>query len=582
MGKLHVENVVDVLKLENIDFHGFPFLSVGSEHFRVALFQPVAVVEASATRVGPKDRGAMAVKMLEFMKNAVIENIDIAACPEYSCPWSALCDAVEKNIIPPAGKLWAIACESATVEEFKTYLTKLRNKTNVIFDEDALEQNGDFLNSLCYLFRSQTAEGQDVTVALIQFKTTPMGDKEHFEYSHLKVGDVLYRFQNPAPARLGVVTLLCSDSLNPDIADVTKQLRVETLILHLQFNLNPVAETFRQYRTECCNYKPRNTEILCLNWGRGTELEMVGKKNLRIRDPITALYRMPDELVATDERIHENHAKGFFLTYWKESQTSTLVFAPDEYYFCFETTKPYVEGPAQAAVRTGPRMLSLRSWDDAVNSWKDVSNSSDHFKTYVQTHAPTVYDALSLFWDRPMDAERLMQLSTGHAKEVNWLQWKQLPSFALAPDETSKRLSLGWSIEGAGEDFRRLCFSRFQALHAEVMKAENRSSRLANFVDGQFTLNFNSNDEKTRFCNLHSQTGRTGTAIYLGDFPPEEYRNEIKKRTQKGLQVTDAQDDQAIAIWYRNENGLIDLMTVDIPQVTGDPRENPVGITSTI
>lgn len=410
MGKLRVENVADVLKRDEIVSPVFPFLSVVPEHFRAALFQPVAVVEASASRVGPKDRGAMAEKMLEFMNRAALENIDIAACPEYSCPWSALCDAVEQGITPPVGKLWAIACESASIEEFEAHVAKLRVKIKVIFDGGALQQHGDFLDALCYLFKTKTAEGQDLTVALIQFKTAHMGDKDHFEYSHLKVGDVLYRFQNPAPAKLGVVTLLCSDALNADFGEVTNQLRIETLILHLQFNLNPVAETFRKYRIECCTYKPRNTEILCLNWGRGTELEMVGKENLTIRDPRTALYRMPDELVDTDERIHENHAKGCFLTYWKESYTSTLVFAPDEYNFCFETTKPYVEGNAQAAVRAGPRMLSLRKWNDAEKSWKDVSDPSDHFETYVKSHALTVYEVLSPLWSRPLDAERLMQL----------------------------------------------------------------------------------------------------------------------------------------------------------------------------
>lgn len=580
MGKLYVENVSDVLKNNEIISPIFPFLTVAPDHLRIALFQPVAVVEAIASRVGPKDRDAMAEKMLEFMRRAASESIDIAACPEYSCPWTALCEAVENDITPPAGKLWAIACESATVEEFTIYVAKLREKINVIFDESALQQHGDFLNSLCYLFIAKTAEGQDVTIALIQFKTAPMGDKEHFEYSHLKLGNVLYRFQNQA-GRLGVVTLLCSDALNPGLSDVIDKLRRETLILHLQFNHNPVAETFRKYRTDCCNYSPRNTEILCLNWGRGTVLEMAGKEIFKIPDPRTALYRLTDELLGTDERIHENHAKGCFLTRMENPHTSTLIFAPDEYYFCFETTKPYVEGYAQTTARTGPRMLTLRSWNADEKSWKEVSGSPDHFETYVKTRAPSVYGVLSPLWERPLDAERLMQLSTGHAKEANWHHWKELRSFTLATDETSGRLSLGWSLDGAGEQFRSPCFSKFQALHAEVMKTETLPVRLANFADGHFNLTFKSDDKKVRFCNLHSENGRTGTAIYLGDFPPEQVRLEVKKRTQKGLQDTGAQDAQALAIWYRNGNGLIDMMADDIPQIADDPCDNPTSITNT-
>lgn len=581
MGKLRVENVADVLTRDKIAFPIFPFLTVAPDHLRVALFQPVAVVEASASRVGPKDRDAMALKMLAFMKCAANENIDIAACPEYSCPWTALCDAVEHDITPPDGKLWAIACESATVEEFTTYVAKLREKIRVVFDENVLHQHGDFLNSLCYLFKTKTTDGHDITVALIQFKTAPMGDKGHFEYSHLKLGDVLYRFQNPAPAKLGVVTLLCSDSLNPGLSEVADMLRIQTLIFHLQFNPNPVADVFRRYRIDCCDYSPRNTEIICLNWGRGTVLEMSDKEVFKIRDPRTALYRLTAELVATDERIHENHAKGCFLTRLENPHTSTLVFAPDEYYFHFETTKPYVEGIAQTTARTGPLMRSLRSWCDAEKSWAEVSGPSDHFETYVQSRAPAVHGVLSPLWVRPMDAERLMQLSTGYAQGVNWHQWNELKSFALASDETSKRLSLGWSLDGTGEEFRGHCFSHFQALHAEVMKEENRSSRLAGFTNGQFTLTFKPDDEKTRFCNLHSQNGRTGTAIYLGDFPSEDHQREVKKRTQKGLLDTGAQDAQALAIWYRNGNGLLDLMTDDIPQITDDPRENPVGVMNT-
>ena len=93
------------------------------------------------------------------------------------------------------GKVWALACESATREEFEDVRTRIGDRLRIIFDDAVLDANGNFIDPLCYLFSTELADGSAVSVALVQAKTHQMGGDD-YERSYLKKGNKLYRFKN--------------------------------------------------------------------------------------------------------------------------------------------------------------------------------------------------------------------------------------------------------------------------------------------------------------------------------------------------------------------------------------------------
>jgi hypothetical protein len=278
--------------------------------------------------------------------------------------------------------------------------------------------------------------------------------------------------------------------------------------------------------------------------------------------------------------VMENHAKGCYLTHWQECRTAAFVFSPDPHLFYLETSKPYVTGPAQNAIRYGPRMLELFAWDAPSQSFH-LAAANDRFKSSWIGDNPPLQGLLGPLLSRHLDAERLIQLSTGHAKDMEWPHWKTLPSFRLADDDSARRLTLCWSTQGVGGEFRQHCLSRFLGFNALIGDPMKFSERLAAFRSGTFEVAFRAEVLARRFRNLHHVDGKiSATAVYLGESPGKDTLNEVKARTRAALQQTES-DGELMAIWYRDAHGVLhDFMDQDVPQYNTDPGANPVGITS--
>jgi hypothetical protein len=557
-----------------------PFLSALPSLVRILMFQPIGVVVADSTRVGVADRQALTVEMMGFLHQAVQLNPDLVVCPEYSCPWTALVQGIEQGIFPAPGRLWALACESASLMELAQIVQKITPHVTVVFNDAQLNSGGNFVDPLCYLFRTQRVDGTEAKVVLVQTKTCAMGGHP-FEAQFLITGQFIYRFKNDDAPSNSLVSLICSDVLHANFSsEVLPKLQNNTLVLHPQMNDSPETEVFRSYRRKCCTIAPRSAEILCLNWARDTQILDQGQPKPFILDPKSAFFRDTQQLIADDVRVTENHAKGCYLTHWQECRTAAFVFSPDPHLFYLETSKPYVTGPAQNAIRYGPRMLELFSWDTPSQAFHPAA-ANDRFESRWIGDNPPLQGLLEPLLSRHLDAERLIQLSTGHAKDMEWPHWKTLPSFRLADDDTARRLTLCWSTQGVGGEFRQHCLSRFLGFNVLIGDPTKFSERLAAFRSGTFEVAFRAEVLARRFRNLHHLDGKiSATAVYLGESPGKDTLNEVKARTRAALQQTES-DGELMAIWYRDAHGVLhDFMDEDVPQYNTDPGANPVGITS--
>ncbi|UPG96557.1 ABC transporter ATP-binding protein [Luteibacter aegosomatissinici] len=140
-----------------------PFLSRDPGFIRALLFQPQGAIVATDRSVSVLDRDLLRMQMSGFLGRAVALGSDLVACPEYSCPWTALFDAIGSGTVPAEGKLWAIACESISAPDLRARLEALEGRVRVVINWPAPGANGEFLDCLCYLFVTRTqADGPPI------------------------------------------------------------------------------------------------------------------------------------------------------------------------------------------------------------------------------------------------------------------------------------------------------------------------------------------------------------------------------------------------------------------------------------
>ena len=218
---VEVMPVRSALESKQLDLQNpeFPFLRSDPQLVRFLAFQPIGTVIASANRVGPRDSALMGKQIHGLLRKANELSVDLAICPEYCCPWPALIGALTNGLVPLPGKLWVIGCESATAEQFNAHVAALNPYAVVIFEQAALVAQGNFVNPVCFVFNATDVHGTQKLIVLVQFKTYQMGDPQHFEFHNLKVGSRFYKFSNQHEHCYSLLTLLCSDSLNPDLAN---------------------------------------------------------------------------------------------------------------------------------------------------------------------------------------------------------------------------------------------------------------------------------------------------------------------------------------------------------------------------
>src|SRR5713226_4565344 len=438
--------------------------------YSVLFLQRQANILASATSVGNEDAHAARSECLQFFRSAVDQHVDLAVTPEYSCPWSALENAITQEIVPAPGALWVIGCESTTLGELTALAARIT--PNCIFiHETPNTGTKHFLDPVAFVFQSKRYSGEAVVVVLVQFKTEPMADPGgRLEPDNLICGRLFYRFRNDQEQSVSLLVLLCSDSLalaKPENAEVNGCIGQISplLLLHLQLNTKPRDTIYTRYRYDLLQQQ-KQREIFAANWAVGTRIIEPGKVT-EVTESMSALFFQSEEIRCDEGRVAANHRFGGYPTFIGSCRAFAYVLNFEPLLFLFRSTKAsQISGLAQARSRTGHEMLQLRRFDHGTSSWSSIDPAPDLCDVVFADIDPSY---ITNGRAEPINTERLVLLSCGKVKPLAetphknaWPQIEAMETCRLGPLEAIQRLTYGQDQSAGATSYRNKLIARFR------------------------------------------------------------------------------------------------------------------------
>ena len=528
------------------------------ENYSAMLFQPYGDIEISSNGVRHADRDFANQQFGAFLEDALSRNANLAVTPEYSMPWDTLENKISEGVTPDFGNIWVIGCESITVAELQAFRDRVSPYAELLC-EDMEDHPATFLNPVAYIFRTgRTGEENkkhphSQLVILLQFKTCPMGDSDHFEINGLQTGSYVYCFGN-GTTTLRMATLICSDAF--EFLDAhAREIYDRTLLLHIQLNPKPRQGQFRQYRDRLMRFGGGQTELICLNWARDVQQRRGDSRTCWRNIAGSGWYLNPDNFDDRDETLTESHKRGLYYT-WLESLRCHALFlnyAPAVYRFT-ATKVAHIGVTASLSRRRGPQLSETRIWNSAKSAWIACSSLDDGFTAAVRHCGGASSDVASMATSNPFSVERVLALTAGSIEAgIDWHLLQRLDSCSIDATEVVRRMTVCQDPDAVR--FRRERFHRCGRLHSLLLSA--LPPAISDLKDG-FRLDWSS---ESPHQNVISKDGRRATVIYLSDTCDAIQANAISKTVEDYLGRFFSEPDQIVEarqrlhVWYRNTEG---------------------------
>ncbi len=416
---------------------------------------------------------------------------------------------------------------------------------------------------------------------LIQFKTYPMGDEDHFEVNGLQRGNRIYKF-GVAGQSIRLVSLICSDALDFQDADA-ENIHDRALVVHIQLTPKPRQEQYRQYRDRLLRFSGDATEILCLNWAKDVQIWCDGQTTAWKNISGSAWYLKPSGFDDRDATLSANHRRGIYYTWLQAHRTHALFFNFEPATYLVTASKvAHIGVPGPVSRRRGPQLTKVCVWNTAAAAWVEQANAEDGFSAVVG-ECGNAKDEIQRLYDRnPLEAERVLALCAGKIGHVDdWHGVRQLDSCAINLSEIIYRITFCQDTNEDARDFRVARLKRGGHLWDILNTNEKLPTALEDFKQG-FGLEWS---VEFPHQNAISSTGQRATAIYMGEEYSVERVKEIKNTAAEYLHrsVADPKESisvrQRLAVWFR-DNGEITLCEphryLQIDQ-TGDISEFDIG-----
>jgi hypothetical protein len=523
--------------------------------------QPNADIEASAAAgVRNRDRARAKAQYSLFLGAVHQIQADLAVTPEYSMPWDVLVEAIKSGIVPSAGKLWALGCESIRFEELNTIKSSLDGSATVIFEQlppDPVR----FTDPLVYVFSSlpNDGKGSPKIVMLVQFKTHPMGDDDHFEINGLQRGTRIYKFGEPGHT-ISLVSLICSDVF--DFLDPDAQATYDRgLVLHIQLNAKPRNAQYRLYRDRLLRFQGDATELICLNWARNVHEWSGGQEKLWSNISASAWYVKSEKFDDRDETLCANHQKGFYYTWLEPLRTHAMFLNFDAAIFQIEASKvAHIGVPAAVSRRRGPQLAKVSVWNEATGAWADQATAKDGFDAVLGESGSAQAEIQRVCAGSPFAVERVVALSAGkivHGEE--WHRVRFLDSCIIEASEVIRRITFCQDPTEDASEFRIERLKRCGHLFDILRDASKLPPSLVDLKDGvQLTWSVAFPHQ-----NVMSPAGNRATAIYMGEGHSEVQIDRVTKRAAENLHRSSANAEeslrtkQRLAVWFRRDNTIV-------------------------
>ena len=530
------------------------------DNYRALLLQPHGDIEASILGVWNRDRDLAYRQYEKFLGDACHARADLVVTPEYSIPWKSLTDALKAGVVPAQGKLWAFGCESIKYRELEDLRDELSESISVIF-EPLDEDNERFLSPLAYVFNASTADGSSTrqTVVLVQFKTHPMGDPDHFEVNAMQRGTSIYQFGGGQEV-LKLTTLICADvfafkdSHAEDIYD-------RGLILHIQLNAKPRHERFLGSRERIFGFGGDATEVICLNWASNVCSWHDGKEDPWNNNAASAWYLKSREFDDRDETLCQNHRRGVYYTWHQLLRTHTLFLNFDPATFLFEATKvAHIGVPGAVSRRRGPQLIKRCVWNNAAMEWNEQVSAEAGFSNISGESGGAEDDIKHIAEANPLAAERVLALCAGGiASGDGWCNVRSLDSCVLDASEVIRRVTFCQDTDASAQEFRIARLKRLRRLWTILQTDDNLPPSLQD-VKGNVCFTWSPDHPHQ---NIVSTNGQRATAIYMGEDSGVAQVEKVKKNAAECLRRFFSDDNerqsalQRLAVWYRDENDQV-------------------------
>ncbi len=528
-------------------------------NYKLLALQPQGDIEASAEGVRSRDRVLATRQFGKFLEYAKETQADIVITPEYSMPWEVLSAAISEGRGPVQGKLWALGCESIKISELESLKVSLAPYATVIYEPlDASSIR--FVSPLAYIFVSPPApdNGEAKTVVLVQFKTHPMGDPDHFEIDGMLRGTRIYQFGGNEQ-NLKLVSLICSDAfeLNDNIATAIYD---RALILHIQLNQNPRHEWFLGCRERLLRYNGDETEVLCLNWSEDVIMSISGHRRDWKNIAGSAWYLKAQKFDDQDITLCNNHRQGLYYTWLQPHRVHALFFNYKPVAFLFTATKvAHIAVPGPVSKRRGPQLTKTLNWSDAAGNWVEITVAEDGFSAVVSESGDAQTEIKRIADANPLEAERILALCSGeiHHSE-DWYKVQHLDSCVIDSLEVVRRVTFAQDKHNQAKIFRKTRLRRCSRLW-DILKKEELPPALADIKLGfNFKWSLTSPHQ-----NVTSTSGKPATVIYMGEDCSDTDIEPIKQNVENLLHKSSLDLDQSrtaqqrLHIWFRDRTGQV-------------------------
>jgi hypothetical protein len=533
---------------------------VGDErNYRVWLMQPQGVIEASTAGVRNRDRELARRQYAAFLRTASQQVASLVVTPEYSMPWEVLAESLRNGVVPTEGSLWVLGCESILPSELFALQRDLSQAATVVF-EDVGADPARFLDPLAYVFltRPGAEDASHRVVVLVQFKTFPMGDTDHFEINNMHPGKAVYRF-GAAGRTLCLLTLICSDALSFDDT-LAARTYDRALILHLQLNQKPRHDVFRRYRDRLMQIDGDNTEVICLNWAAGIRVWSNGAEIPWNNIAGSGWYLRPGTFDLRDETLAANHRKGLYYTWQHSNRVHALFFNYQPAIFVLDATKvAHLAVPAVVARRRGPQLVRSLHWDSATEAWIERANLDDGFSAIAHHGGGAHSDVLRLAQENPFAAERALALAAGKVVTDSWYNVQHLDSCCIDSTEVIQRITFCQDTDSRAQEFRIARLKRCSHLW-EILTRKERLPPALMDLSGGVQLAWHSHSPHQ---NVLSQEGGRATAVYMGEECDPAHADATAMRLADFLQrqfrnPNDSHNArQRLAVWYRDGDEIV-------------------------
>ena len=558
---MEIVKVADILDANGLNEPVLNALLPNVDNYTALLMQPKGHIEASPAGVRNADRDLAKRQFAQLLNNAIEVQADLVVTPEYSMPWDTLIGSVTAGAIPAQGQLWALGCESIRYSELQALKQILAPSAILLYEE--LEPNHSrFVDPLAYVFPAPSADrnGEQKLIILVQFKTYPMGDPDHFEVEGMQRGSSIYQFGTQGSLKLA--SLICSDAFAFE-DNHAKAIYDRCLVIHIQLNPKPRHEQFLGCRQRLFASHGDATEVLCLNWAENVEMLLGGQVKSWKNIGGSAWYLRPDKFDNRKTTLCANHQKGLYYTWAGTLHAHALFFNYRPATYLLRATKvDHVGVHGALSRRRGPQLIETCTWNDTNGIWEEQQAVDDGFAAVVGESDQAADEIRRIAGNDPFEAERVLALCAGkidNGHQRLWYDLEQLDSCVIEASEVIRRLTFCQDPDQHASESRisrlRRCGRLWEILH----KNDLLPPSLADLADG-FTFAWSLSSPHQ---NVLSSAGKCATALYMGEDSNVTHIEATAKKLAEYLHrgTSDIYESlcakQRLAVYYRQGDEIV-------------------------